>query len=71
MAENSSSGGQTRHIDTRYHFVREYIEDVFIKIVFVKSCESVADLFTKNVGRDVYADHVSKFIGRVNSDLDS
>ena len=47
MAENSSSGVRTRHIDTRYHFVREHIEDVFIKIVFVKSCENIADLFTK------------------------
>jgi hypothetical protein len=68
MAENSSSGVQTRHIDTRYHFVREHIEDGFIKIVFVKF---VADIFTKNVSRDIYAEHVSKFIGRVNSDSDS
>ena len=70
MAENSSSGVRTRHIDTRYHFVREHIEDGFIKIVFVKSRENVADLFTKNVSRDIYAEHVSKFLGRVNCDSD-
>jgi hypothetical protein len=27
MAENSSSGIRTRHIDTRYHFVREHVKD--------------------------------------------
>ena len=70
MAENSSSGVRTRHIDTRYHFVREHIEDGFIKIVFVKSRENVADLFTKNVSRDIYAEHVSKILGRVNCDSD-
>jgi hypothetical protein len=34
---------QNRHIDTRYHFTRDHIEDGYIKIVFVKSCENVAD----------------------------
>jgi hypothetical protein len=37
MAENSSSGVQTRHVDTRYHFICKHIEDGFIQIVFVKS----------------------------------
>ena len=49
MAENSSSGVRTRHVDTRYHFVREHVEDGFIKIVFVKSEENNADVFTKNI----------------------
>jgi hypothetical protein len=65
MAENSSSGVRTHHIDTRYHFVREHVEDGFIKIVFVKSEENNADVFTKNVGKEAYEKHVSKFIGKV------
>jgi hypothetical protein len=35
IAENSSSGVRTKHIDTRYHFVREHVVDEFIKIKFV------------------------------------
>jgi hypothetical protein len=54
MAENSSSGGRTRHFATRYHFVRKHIVDDFIKIVFVKSCENGADVSTKNVSQDAY-----------------
>ena len=30
MAENVSTSVRTRHVDTRYHFVREMIEDGFI-----------------------------------------
>jgi hypothetical protein len=37
MAENASSGVRARHIDTRYHFIRKYVEDDLIKIVFVKT----------------------------------
>jgi hypothetical protein len=35
MAENASSGVITRHIDTRYHLIREHVEDGFIKIFLV------------------------------------
>ena len=65
MAENSSSGVRTRHVDTRYHFVREHIVDEFIKVVFVKSVENDADLFTKNVSKDAYTKHVSNFLGKM------
>jgi hypothetical protein len=61
MAENSSSGIRTRHIDTRYHFVHENVEDGLIKIDFVKSRTNDADMFKKNVGKEAYEKHVNKF----------
>jgi hypothetical protein len=71
MAENSSSGIRTRHIDTRYHFVREHVKDGLIKIVFAKSSINDADMFTKNVGKQAYKKHVNKFLGKVqNSNLE-
>jgi hypothetical protein len=66
---NLSSGVHTRHVDSRYHFIQEHIEDGFIQIVFVKSCDNDADLFTKNVSKDIYNKHVGKFLGKVNEDL--
>jgi hypothetical protein len=62
MAQNASSGVRTRHVDTRYHFVRENLEDGIIKIEFVKSAENDSDIFTKNVSQDVYERHVKKFL---------
>jgi Reverse transcriptase (RNA-dependent DNA polymerase) len=64
------SGVCTRHVDTRYHFIREHVEDNFIQIVFVKSCDNDADLFTKNVNKDIYNKQLSKFLGKVNEDLE-
>ena len=46
MAQNISSGVRNRHVDTRYHFVRENLEDGIIKIDFVKSAENDSDIFT-------------------------
>jgi hypothetical protein len=35
MAENATATARTKHVDARYHFVREYVESGFLKIVFV------------------------------------
>jgi hypothetical protein len=43
MAKNSSSGVCTRHVDTRYHFILNHIEDGFIQIVFVKSWDNESE----------------------------
>jgi hypothetical protein len=61
MAENSSTGVRTRHVDTRYHFICEFIEDGFIKVEFVISVENDADIFTKNVSHDLYVKHTKNF----------
>ena len=68
MAENASSGVRTRHIDTRYHFVREHVVDEFIKIIFVKSEENVADVLTKNIGKEIYERHMKHFLGKNESE---
>ena len=62
MSENASTGVRTRHVDTRYHFVREFIEDGFIKIEFVRSVENDSDVFTKNVSQEIYQKHMNKFL---------
>jgi hypothetical protein len=41
-----------------------------IQIVFVKSCDNDADLFTKNVSKDIYNKHVGKFLGKVDEELE-
>jgi hypothetical protein len=61
MAENSSSGIRTHHIDTRYHFVREHVKDGMIEIVFVKSRINDADMFTKNVGKEAHKNMSTSF----------
>jgi hypothetical protein len=66
MEENASSGIRTRQIDSRYHFIREHVEDSFIKIVFVKTDKNYSDLFTKNVNKDTYKKYVVKILGKID-----
>nr|GEW93776.1 retrovirus-related Pol polyprotein from transposon TNT 1-94 [Tanacetum cinerariifolium] len=38
---------RTKHIDVRYHFIKEHVEKGVIKLYFVKTDYQLADLFTK------------------------
>ena len=51
MAENNTSNNQTKHVNTRYHFVRELIDEGTLKIEFVRSENNDSDIFTKNLGK--------------------
>ena len=62
VAENASATKHTRHIEARYHFVREFIIDGHIKVIFVMSKENIADMFTKNVTSEIYKEHIDNFI---------
>jgi hypothetical protein len=63
LANNQTTSQRTKHVDVRYHFVREYIEDGLIKIIFVKSKDNDADIFTKNLDGESFQRHVVKFLG--------
>ena len=49
MAERSGLVGQTRHIDVKYHHVREHVEVECVRVKVVVSLENLADIFMKNV----------------------
>ena len=62
MAENMSATARTRHVDARYHFIREMIVDNLIKVIFVRTDDNDADIFTKNTTQQVYDNHVKKYL---------
>jgi hypothetical protein len=56
------TGYCTWHVDTRYHFVLEFIEGGFIQIEFVCSAKNDSDLFAKKVSQELYERHNKKFL---------
>ena len=62
LTYNEKISKRTKHVDTRTHFVRRYVEDGTIKIIFVRSEENDADIFTKNTSESTYNKHTEKFM---------
>ena len=50
IASNPVQERRTKHIDVRFHYVRDLIEQKRIDIVWVPTDENPADMFTKNLG---------------------
>ena len=62
LSQNWVSGGRTKHIDIRHHFVREYQEEGKVKIIFVAGSKNDADLFTKNLPKGPFEKHSKKVV---------
>nr|GFA91833.1 retrovirus-related Pol polyprotein from transposon TNT 1-94 [Tanacetum cinerariifolium] len=49
---NNVQHSRSKHIDIRYHFIKEQVENGVIELYFVNTEYQLADLFTKSLGRD-------------------
>ena len=68
IVNNSTVGQRTKHIDTRYHFVRELVENNVLRITYVPTGENPADLFTKNLGNEKH-DNFTTIIMNPNAQI--
>nr|GFA05242.1 uncharacterized mitochondrial protein AtMg00810-like [Tanacetum cinerariifolium] len=51
LMKNLVFHGRSKHIDTRFHFIRECVEKGDIMVTFVRSEEQRADILTKAMAR--------------------
>ena len=47
LAENDMTHSRSKHIDIRYHFIRDHIKRGTIETVYCPTADNVADIFTK------------------------
>ena len=60
LINNKKLGERTKHISTRYHFIRECVEDGILKIIYIKSEDNTSDIMTKNTGKETFMKHAKK-----------
>ena len=53
----------TKHMDVRYKYVNEYVEDRAVKIIFVKSADNDSNILTKNLSAELHEKHSRKMVG--------
>ena len=52
LSENPMVQKRSKHIDTRYHYIRHCVQQGVVKLVYVPSERQLADLLTKSLPRD-------------------
>jgi hypothetical protein len=62
IGSNVAVSQRSKHIDVRYHFVREFVHGGFLRIIFVRTKENDADIFTKNLSGELHDIHATKMV---------
>ena len=50
IASNPVTEKRSKHIDIRYHYIREVIRRKIVEVYFIAGEENPADILTKNLG---------------------
>ena len=68
MMRNNSVSAGTRHVNVRYHFVRELHGEV-IEMYFVKTDDNESDMLTKNATQKEFEKHSPHLVAEVPPEL--
>ena len=66
LAKNKSTSDRTKHIDMKYHYIREQIKNGSVALEFVRTAENHADILTKNLGGEKFKYHAEKVMKGVD-----
>ena len=55
--KNRTSKGRNKHIDIKYHYVCEQIENDIIDVIYIESEMNIADIFTKPLAYPAFKKH--------------
>ncbi|XP_072073334.1 uncharacterized mitochondrial protein AtMg00810-like [Arachis hypogaea] len=68
LAKNPVFHDRSKHIETKYHFIRQCIENMHVEVEYVKSVDQVADIFTRPLKYDAFQKlRIMIGIGRLSS----
>ena len=66
LASNDSSHGKAKHIDIRYHFIRENIASNKVSVSYIPTDENAADIFTKGLTRGKH-EYLTSLLGMIRA----
>lgn len=62
MAKNRENSKRTKHVDIKFHFIRDLIEKEELRIDYVSSCQNFADLMTKSLPKQKFYNLINHFL---------
>jgi len=69
-SKNNTAHGRTKHIEIKYHLVREQIQQGNIVLAKVPTKKNVADLLTKPLHDDLFWQHMTTCLSIVHANVE-
>ena len=63
MAENDINNKRTKHIDIRYHFIRNHIADKTVELFYIETSNNITDIFTKALPVPAFVRFAKRLLG--------
>jgi hypothetical protein len=63
MVKNGNDKGKTKHLDVRYHYIRELLLDKQVDITHKSTSDMIADMLTKPLDRPTYTKLRTRLLG--------
>jgi transposase InsO family protein len=63
LAKNPSHHKRTKHIDIRYHFIRQHVQNQEVELKWLATKEMVSDMLTKPLAKDLFQNLRQKIMG--------
>jgi hypothetical protein len=70
IAQNQVISNRSKHIDVKYHSIRELVQQNIIKLKYIPSRMNLADMLTKPVGKIILADSVKSIFTSFNHEIE-
>jgi hypothetical protein len=67
LAQNEINNTRSKHIDIRYHHLRDLIQLGLFKLDYVSTTINTADIFTKSLPRPAFQLHEPYVLGHVST----
>ena len=64
LSENPIHHKRTKHIDVRYHYIREKLEDKTVRLQHIPTADNTADILTKPLGATKFRKHRDELLTR-------
>jgi hypothetical protein len=64
MVEKGNDKGRTKHIDVRYHYIREMVENGEIRVEYLRTEDMIADMLTKPLAKRQFQKLCQRLMGR-------
>ena len=65
LVKNPMNHERSKHIDVRFHFIREHVKEGSVELRHVASKNQAADIFTKPLSKEVF-DRGKKMVGMLD-----
>ena len=65
MLDMKTAKCRTKHVNTRYHWIKQFVDNEIVDVKYIKSENNIADICTKNLQPKLFEKHSSKLISDV------